>query len=245
MPVGYVGIHTEKLSTLAERAKVSIPMFILISMYGHAQVYNGAFSPSMLVDNRALNRVHVYAEACRAKYGSVSVSSFDKITHDDLEGYDLEGRMLRSEILAGSWIIEWKMENEGAPYDALFIHNEEKLDPNWLAIEPRYEPVLKAFAEGVERPVQSETTRHLAVMAYRRMKKYKHQAVGNFRARERIMVQALKTVLEKQDYSITDFEARTQPVTDPLLFWNRLAAALQHLECLDLINHGIGRYAAV
>ena len=101
-PVGYVSTLGEKVFKLASACQVSVPVFILTSMFGHAQAHDDTvFTPAMLVDNRAANRVRVYAEACRKKFGSVSATQLDVATGSDLADYDLEKRMRESEILAG------------------------------------------------------------------------------------------------------------------------------------------------
>jgi hypothetical protein len=245
-PVGYVGTFDEKVFKLADVCQVSVPMFILINMFGHSQAYpDTTFAPGMLVDNRAANRVRVYAEACREKFGSVSAGHLDTAMGGDLVVYDLENRMRESEILAGRWIIDYKLHHPGVPYEMLFNELENELDPAWLATEQHYKTFIDDYSTRKRNPVdkESQATRHAALEIYKRMKKHKHEAISNFRSRERVMPDAAKTVLSKYGYSPGDFEIGNRPVTDPLNLWYRLGSAIQHMECLLFVNYHEGLYA--
>jgi len=244
-PVGYIGIDTDRVAALSDRAQCSVPTFMLTCMFGHKQVYSGAFAPWMLTDNRALNRVNTYGKACLEKYGEFSVNSLDKVVKDDLVGFDIEGRMLRSEIKAGHWIIEYKLENSGKPYMPMLMALENELDAGWLAIEPCYEEVIQANSRTLDRPVEKEDVRHEAILLHKRLKKHKHQAIAHFRARENALPKAVVAVLEEQGFAPGDFELKNEPVTNPLLFWNRLGTAIQHFECLKFVNGGTGLYAVL
>lgn len=244
-PIGYIGIDEDRVGLLAERAQCSVPTFILTCMFAHKQVYSGGFSPWMLTDNRALNRVCTYGEACRAKYGEFSVNSLDKVVDDDLVAYDLDERMLRSEIKAGNWIIEYKLETSGQPYLPMLMALENELDPAWLAIEHFYEPVIQDNSKTLDRPTEKEDTRHEAILLHKRLKKHKHQGIAHFRAREKIMPKAVLAVLEKHSFAPGDFEIKDEPVVNPLLFWNRLGTAIMHFECLKYVNGSAGLYSVL
>lgn len=248
-PVGYVGSHREKVFQLADVCQVSVPMFILISMFGHYHAYpEKVFSPTMLIDNRAVNRVQVYAEACREKFGAVTVAALDRGTGGDIIDYDLEKRMRESEIMAGDWIIKYRLYHSGLPYEMLFTELENELDPAWLATDPHYEAFITDYSTRKRNPTdkESQATRHAALEVFKRMKRGQlrmYEAITNFRSRERIMPDAVRIVLRKQGYSPGDFEIDNKPITDTLHFWNRLAVAIQHMECLLFVNYHEGIYA--
>lgn len=243
-PLGSVGKFKDKVIATAIRARSSIPMFILTCMYAHATTYpEQTFTPGLLVDGRALGRVKLYAEACRAKYAAFDIHALSRLTKIDLDKYDLRQRMLASEILAGRWIVEFKLENAGKPFQLLFEELEPQLDPNWLAIEPNYEEVIKAHALRADTGGDQET-RHLARQTFTRLKKHKHQAISNYRAREAVVVQALRHVLGELYYEVDDFELPNEPVKDVLHIWNRLGIAIQHMECLKFVQLGKGVFAS-
>jgi hypothetical protein len=229
-PVGRVGQHQEKVLALARQARSSVPMFMLVVMFAHLQAWpDQTFTPGLLVDNRALARVRMYGEAARAQYACFDIYALSRLARDrSYEYYDLRRRMLESEVLAGNWIVRFKLTEAGPPFEPMFQALEESLDPNWLAIEPHYEEALRNVS------ASPPSARHAVVQVLARLKKHKHQAISNFRAREDMMPQAVKTVLHEFGRETGDLEIGNQPVTDPLRFWGRIGLALQHLECLRL-----------
>lgn len=246
-PVGYVGIYRDKLFQLAEICEVSVPLFILANMYGHCEAFpTSTFSPPMLVDNRAAHRVKCYTDACKQKFGAVSVRLLDLITGGDLAVYSLAQRMLDSEVRAGRWIIDYKLYHQGQPFEALFDDIENELDPCWLATEKRYEQRMKLYSTRSVQPENDpqQDTYHSALTVYARMKKFKHEAISNHQTRENIMPSAVEQVLHAFGYGTHDFEVEDKPIDDPLQFWNRLAVAIQHLECLLFVNYHEGIYAS-
>jgi hypothetical protein len=246
-PTGYVGIYCEKLFQLAELCKVSVPLFVLISMFGHSEAYpTTAFSPSMLVDNHAAVRVNRYADACKQKFGAVNAKLLDMLTNGDLDVYNLSKRMLDSEIKAGRWIIDYKLYHQGPPFEPMFDDIENLLDPCWLATETRYEQRMKLYSTRSVQPkdILDQDTYHSALTVYARMKKFKYEAICNHQTRENILPKAVGQVLHAYGYTAHDFEIEDKPISDPLQFWNRLAIAIQHLECLLFVNYQEGIYAS-
>lgn len=150
--------------------------------------------------------------------------------------------MLESEVLAGRWTINFKLESEGPPYPAIFEELEKDLDPNWLAVEPHYAEVIEAYSRR-ESLASNSDTKHAILDVYARLKSHKHEAIGNFRAREKAMPKAIKTVLGEIEYTPRDFEIREEPITDPLRFWQRLGLAVQHMECLKKVAMNTGIYS--
>ena len=245
LPKDSVGRFTDKVFRLATEAGLPVPLFILISMFGYTKTFpEKTFSARVLVDGRSLYRVQVYAEECRRRYMAVSAKLIDVFADSNLAGNDFKRLMLASEIKAGRWIIEYKLWNQGLPYDPMFDAIENELHPAWLATEPRYLAKLVAYSTRTgSQPEDRQPTRHKALDAFQRMKRYQHEAIANFRVREGIMAEAVAEVLNTYGYRGDDFEIEDKPLCDPLLFWNRLGAAMQHLECLLFVNYSEGIYA--
>ena len=242
-PKDSVGGFREKVFRLAKVAQVSVPLFVMVNMFAHSKTHpDHYFSAGKLVDGRAITRVQTYRDVCLEHFGTLSPHLLDVVTGSDLDDYSLEKRMLDSENKAGRWIIDYKLWHPGLPYDPMLAELENELDPYWLATEKYYEATLKTYST---RQVfrDEHDTRHQALTVYHLMKKRKHHAISNFRTREKIMPKAVFEVLTGLGYEPSDFEIPDKPVNDPLQFWNRLGLAIQHLECLLLINYGEGIYA--
>ncbi len=235
-----VGHITDRLLAMARKLKLSAANYILINMVGFSLTWpEKEFRPSNLVDNRALFRAKTYAEACRKKFGTIDVEALDHLTGQNNADFLLPARMLETELRIGRWIIDWKLDNEGPPYMPLFDALETDLDVNWLAIEKRYEDRLRDYTK---RPGATSNSHDIADKV-RVLKRRKNECYANFSARQHIMPTAVNTVLAEYGFTSDDFERQRTPVTDPLLFWHRLALAIQHLECLKLIKSGTGHYA--
>ncbi len=235
-----VGKYARSVFSLARKAKVTLPNYILINMVGYQLAWpEKQFVPGCLADGRALARVKTYAKACTDKFGSVDMEGLDAITGQDNAQFSLRVRMLDAEVTAGKWIIEWKLDHEGPPYEAMFDELELELDINWLAIEPRFAPRIQRYIQKANATANShEIADKLKILRRRR-----HESYANFVYRQMIMPKAVDQVLEEFGYLASDFERVNKPVTDTLQFWHRLALAIQHLECLKWIDSGTGYYA--
>lgn len=240
--LGSVGAFRERLFKMATAAGVSLRNYVLVNMFAYQQAYpEKEFTPGLLIDGRALYRVKVYADACLERFGTLNAALLDVVTGGDLSEYDLAKRMRDAEVRAAQWIIDYKLWHQGLPYEPMFADLEPELDPGWLAVESHYEPILRQYTLREDEP--ESVLRHDTVMIYKRLKKHKHEAIAYFRARERIMAEAVKDTLGIYGYTDTDFEVENRPYTDPLQFWNRLGIAIQHLECLLFVNYHEGIYA--
>lgn len=240
-PRGSVGKFKQQVIQHAEEVHCSLPMFMLACMFAHSQTSSKEFTSGILADGRAMGRVNMWADACRAKYASFDVTSMAKLAGVELAQFDLKRRMLDSEVQAGTWIINFKLWHPGPPYPGVFDAVEKDLDHNWLAIEPHYEATLIAYSKRQDAAGDAQT-RHETLKTFARLKKHKHQAISNFRARERIMGEAIRKVLGEHGYSPQDFEVERKPIHDALTFWSRLGLAIQHMECLKFVQLHEGVY---
>jgi hypothetical protein len=147
--------------------------------------------------------------------------------------------MLRSEIEAGRWIIEWKLEHGGMPYTPMFDALEETLDVNWLAIEPKFEPRLHSYFLRLKATPSSHDLSEKLIALKRR----RPEAFANFKAREAALPVAVTHVLNEFGFVPSDFQHEDVPVTNALVFWHHLALAIQHFECLKWVRLREGYYA--
>lgn len=221
----------------AKRAGCDMRMYILTNMTGHALAHpDEPFYAGFLADGRALLRVKTYMEICAQRYGGLSDAALGMVTDTKVSAFELNHRMQRSEALAGTWIIQYKLRCSGNAVVPMLTELELKLDPNWLAIEPAYAETVDAHLDEPGMPTSLRDKRHTVCEAHARMKKNMAQATGNFRARERAFPAVLMMVLSKFGYSTDDFEAPDVPIEDSLKLWSRLGLAIQHYECMKYLD---------
>jgi hypothetical protein len=227
----------------ARQLKCSVRMFILTNMIGHQKAYpRDPFNPAMMADGRARSRVAQYAEACKSKFAVFDLTALDTLARTDCRDFEINKRMLESEALAADWIVNFKLWNAGKPFDLMFETNEMLLDPNWLAIEPHYEKFIQAdLAKRAEGKLRE--FRHEVIQTTARLKTHRHQAIGNFRARELAVQQTITSILTKFGLKPDHFEIANEPLTDPLHVWSRLGLAIQHVECRRLLCNEKSVYA--
>lgn len=225
----------KKVCQLASKAKCSVRLYVLTNMLGYQLAWpEEDFKPSALADGRAYWRVATYCAVCVERYGSVTEGSLSTLLKSDVTAYSPYAHMEESEFTVATKLIDYRLRNDGAPYDAVLTAVENEVWPEWLAVEPRYyqrftaQPVGGLFA---------------AREAHGRMKKHKHIAIGYFRAREAVLPHVLKKVLNHYGYDASDFERKPTPVTDVLLFWTRLGLAIQHYECLKFLAGHVSMYS--
>ena len=143
-------IKTGSLKTLA---KVLDPMpkekrrqFILASMWGHREAkITARFKAHLLTGSAAENRFKLYGKAVQKEWGHLDTSNMDRFFNSELSATVLED----SELLAARWIIGHKIGKGGDSIEAMFLANESKLNPLWLALEPAY---LKKLGSQVTLP---------------------------------------------------------------------------------------------
>jgi len=218
--------------------------------FGHKDVER-PFTPSGLANPANRNDVLLLKKICIRQFGTFNVESLERLTDSDCAENDLTRRILNSEILAGSFIIGWKQNNQGWPWKALFAEHELDLDVDWLTIDPTYtdfirpkktKKVMRDDGEIVEVPIEVKEPK--LTVAQRRVryavnhrtglfKRRKLLALGVFKAREHIMPLAIRRVLSKWHMDPADFEISYEVENSrPLMVWYWLALAIQHVHMI-------------
>lgn len=228
----------------ARQADCALQMYLLSNMVGHREsqkirlrntekAYATPFHAKMLLGKTALTRAKNYGEMCNREFGTFKLSSLGALTGVDFEADSLQQAMLHSEVVAGRFIVSFKIANGGPPWRQLFNAHELTLDPHWLAIEEVYtrcilDPYLKKRigAEAIKqhRFFVSKVLGHL--------KKHSTAAMNAFYCRETIMPQAVSEVLGYFGLRAEHFLIEPEPITQPLEFWVYLGRAVQHFHCL-------------
>lgn len=240
-PCDSVGHHRQAVLDNAVVSHCPVALYMVTCMHAHRLKTHLPFTSRLLTDGRALKLVARYSTTTRKKYAAFSAHTLELLGADVSDKRSLDFRMRETELRAATWIVRYKLWNPGLPFDALFDTEEANLDASWLASEVRYTERLLAYSR---REIEAKPVRHRALTAFKRMKKYKHDAIATFTARERCATPVIREVLNTYGYTGIDFEIGNEPVSDPLLFWYQLALAIQHLECIRLVSYTEGIYAA-
>lgn len=228
----------ERLEAACQEAGCTLRMFVLASMVGHRETQQAQkFYANMLLGPFAVKRALRYREACSREFGAFDLQSLELLTAAATQ--NLQQRLLNSEILAGQWVVGYKLRFDG-PYGPRFYQEEElKLDPYWLATEGTYfELVLR---ENLAQPTKNSALARHRFKVGRLLVELKKNARGGgayakamFQLREAAAPEAVRRVLARYGLQPDDFTSKDQVVTDMLAFWGDLALALK--------NYFVARY---
>jgi hypothetical protein len=238
---GRVGRQRDLVLARARQSGTSVKLFILANMTGWAQSRpDENFHARVLTTEHAVRQVKVFAAACQRQYGTFDIRSLDRMMGTEIAKQDFESLLLSSEITAGSWIIGYKLFRSGQITGQLYQSRELQLHPCWLALEPSYfHDVLSAHLERKQKEVPEVFRRHRWQVAHilGKLKTHPTQAVALFHMRQRVFPEAVTRVLALRGFQTDDFLADSATTfTDPVKVWIWLAAAIQHYECLNLVQ---------
>lgn len=221
-------------------AKIGCPlrMFLLTTMWGHKVKNPGArFYCSMLAGEAACRRVKAYRAEVENLYGVFTEKTLDEYT-DDATIKTHARKLLDAEVTAGSWIVGYKIKKGGPPEVPFYDMHETQMPDLWLAVEPSYHKFLvewrAAGSQGT--PAQRKQRARVAKLTAE-LKRRSKQAIAVFKARESIMGEATKRVLEFRSFNTAQFRVQQSLVfTSTFLFWTRLGLAIQHYWCLEYLK---------
>lgn len=243
-----IGKHAEEIVQLAAEAGCSLRLFMLANMVGFAaeraeQERIGAssrakpFTAAQLTGKKALNRALLYAEVCRNQFGTFTLSALSSLSENDYEEKSIESAMLRSEISAGKFIVDYKIRHDGPPYEALFSSEELRLDPHWLAVEDNYRvTVLEQHLKTGTVSEALKNHRFATAQVIGHLKKHRNTAISLFLTREANMATAIRTVLGMFNLTPEDLEVEATPIKDPLVVWTNVGRAIQHARVLRYLE---------
>lgn len=239
-PPGRIGRNRRLILQRIREAETSVKLFCLSNMLGWKQSHLGEpFHSKVLTGEASVHQVKTFASACRSLYGTFDTTALDQLVGSDVAHKDFEALLLQSEITAGSWIVGYKMFRSGQISRKLYAEKETLLHPYWLAIEPTYyADVLGSYIREKDANISPLIHKHRWNVCHilGQIKRHPRQAVTLFRTRERIMPEAVRRVLYQRGYHPDNFMAERLAVTDSIIFWARLAVALQQIELLKLLD---------
>ena len=224
-----------RLYILANMVAHQVAQFAIVSETERANAV--PFRASMLVGGLALTRCKQYAENCRSRFGTFALSGLGTLVNEDYEADDIETAMLNSEVTAGRFIVQYKTYHKGSPFEDLYQHEELALSPYWLAIEPSYEETVLARWR-VNRTGSEALQRHRFDVhrTQQALRKNTADRLLMFGKRQRMLPEAVRTVLSLLHYSTEDFLVDPVPVTDPTTFWITLGRTIQHYNVRMFLN---------
>jgi len=242
-----VGPYKREIAARAEEANLSIRTFILACMFGyhstkanaigHTEAATRAFTPKTLTFPSAPATARTYTKLCREKFGAFSLSAITALSGEDFAKNDFTKQMLTSEVTAGTFIIGWKLKNDGLPYRELFSNKEVDLSPHWLATCPHYEEiVLKPYTKEQFGSRMERRHRSAVIHVIRDMGRNRNTAKAVFYARQLAAPESVKQVLGFFGYRSHDIESVNKPVTDMLTMWLDLARCIQQVEAMKYVN---------
>jgi hypothetical protein len=224
----------DRLDDLVKETGCSLKLCMLAAMRGHHETSPQlSFYANMLLGPSAISRTLLYRKACANEFGTFDLEALDSITDSRNKG--LEARILNSEIIAGTWVVGFKMRCSG-PYGLpLYNAKELCLDPYWLAIEPSYgRLVLEPNLTNPTTVSELKQHRYDVSRTLVELKRHRQKARSVFSIREKIAPEAVDRVLNHFGFQAADFTTSEPVVSDLLKFWGRLALALK--------NHFVSRF---
>ena len=232
----------------ARAAGCSVRLFILANMVAQAvheeiiqkhteKARPTRFHASLLKGKRALTRAEKYAQACKDRFGTFSVSSLATLQSKEMERDEVQSQMLNSEITAGQFVVRHKIHHGGPPFEALYAETEFHLHPNWLAIEPSYKTtILDPYLKNRTGDESLKDHRFSVCQVIGKLKRSFAYQTLMFKRREQIMPEAVRRVLSYFDVRPQDFVCEAKAVTSPMDFWIHLGRTLQQYHCWLLLQ---------
>lgn len=219
-----------RLRAISDEVGCSPRLYILCCLLARRTLCPDArFFANYLFAKNSSKLVEEFKDMAKEKYGSFDYESLSQLTGGD-ELTRASARIRNSEVLAGRWILGYKIKRAGSPIDAFYSENEIRLDPIWLALEPSYIDFHNKF-DGISESIRNHRMETRRV--WRWLRKNRHVAVNYYEHRSRLFKDSVAEVLGFYGYALDDFESPPL-VHDAMKFWGRLALAIQHVGCLRL-----------
>lgn len=219
----------QRLNDIADEAGCSVRFFMLTAMLARRELApESRFFANYLLGKNAAVLVKDYGSLAKKRFGSFDYESLGMLTEGGDQLTQDGRRILDSEVLAGRWILGYKIRKAGSVLQVFYNENEIRLNPVWLCLEPSYID----FHNQLEGISQEISYHRMEVRRIRRwLGKKRHVAVAYYEQRSKLFKSAVEDVLDYHGYKLDDFES-APVVHDAVKFWSRLALAIQHLGCL-------------
>lgn len=217
-----------RLNDIADEVGCSVRLYMLTAMIARRELApESRFFANYLFAKNSAALVRDYGSLAKEAYGSFDYESLGMVTGGDQLTKDGK-RLLDSEVLAGQWILGYKIRKPGSVLQIFYAENEIRLHPVWLCLEPSYVDYHNQL-DGISQEIHHH---RMEVRRIRRwLNKRRHVAVAYHEKRSKLFKQAVEEVLDSRGFQLDDFES-APIIHDAVKFWSRLALAIQHLGCL-------------
>ncbi len=255
-PTENISRYKDEIARNANKVPCSVRMFLLANMVAH-EIGQGVvvghtekaraskFKGILLTGALSIRRAQQYQKTCQDRYGTFSLKSLEILANDDKD--PIEGTMLRSETTAGIWLVNYKIRYRAPRLEALAALYEDMelhLDPEWLALDDNYaETVLKPYVDRKTGTEVLQRHRFNAFHVHARFKRRPSLGRNAWLARQDILRDAVRAVLDNFGYAPGDFLYTREPVTNMPDFWLELGKVIRHNHCLRFINGEPSYYA--
>jgi hypothetical protein len=247
-PLDNVFRYKEDIARNARQAECSVRMFMLANMVAHGQHEKtvidhteknraAKFHARLLAADLSIKRAKMYQELCHDRFGTFSLTSLAVLT-DTEAGDDLESAMLRSEVTMAQWLVRYRIFHSEEAETRLYENLELQLAPEWLAIEQTYlDHILKPYIQHAIRGTELvERHRFSTFQVHAFYKKHLTNQRLAWCARQRILPEALRTVVNSFGLQPEDLLHPREPVRSPMELWKHLALAIRHYHCWLYLN---------
>ena len=216
------------LDDACQETGCSLRMFMLSAMLAHRETMPQlTFYANMLMGPAAKKRAMLYRGACAKLFGTFDLTALNNLTQRAPTA-GVDARLLNSEILAGEWIVGYKLRFSGSYGAPFYAARELSLDPYWLAIEPSYLNLVLVPTRDTRTDMpELDLHRFNVCQTIHALKRNKAQARDLFNRRAEAAPEALRRVLGHFGFKVDDFHTHSLEVTDMLKCWGQLALAIK------------------
>ena len=228
-----LGKNWQRSVSNAKEAQMDFKTFCLFVITGYMITHEHTpFYASVLAAATSIEKVEAYRKACKRKFNSSDARSLGLMLN--LEFYDIDDEMLLSEISFGRYITGL-VKHDRTDHIPFYIydHDEISFSPYWLTIEPTYQktifrPFLKAaMAIKTSDKTSLGTTaqlrhRHLVSQVISALKRRSSLAATVFTSRSRVMLKAVKSVLDHHGIRVNEKISDNVAIDDAYGFWRQL-----------------------
>lgn len=226
-----LGQHWQAAVANSRAAQMDFKTFCLYTIAGYFITHEHTpFFPVNLSAASSPEKLEGYRKACKRKFNATDAKSLGLMLN--LELYDIDDEMLRSEIGFGRYVTALVAHGEPLVDIPYFVYDRGELEfsPYFLSTEKTYQdtvfmPYIKdsmkanVFEKKTLGSPQQLRHRHLVSQVVSALKRRTHLASTIFASRSRIMPKAAKTVLDHHGLKPETPISNVNEITDAYEFW--------------------------
>lgn len=230
-PRNDLGKHWQAAVANSRAAQMDFKTFCIYVIAGYFITHEHTpFFPVNLSAPSSLEKLESYRKVCKQKFNATDAKSLGLMLN--LELYDIDEEMLRSEIGFGRYVTALVAHGEPLEDIPYFVYDRGELEfsPYFLSTEKTYQETvfMPYIKESMRANVFEKKTlgtphqlrhRHLVSQVVSALKRRTHLASTIFASRSRIMPKATKTVLDLHGLKPGTPISNVNEITDAYEFW--------------------------